>query len=82
MASSSHHTRQYVGLAIIIIAFIGGIIGWSWAALTVGPAETSAVPADSTQAMRGGTGMSDGIEREPERVVRMSPDARRPSRSA
>ena len=51
MASSPNRTRQYVGLAIIVIAFIGGIIGWSWAALTVEPAETSAAPADSTQAV-------------------------------
>lgn len=27
--------RQYAGLVIIVVAFVGGILGWSWAALSV-----------------------------------------------
>lgn len=35
MSASSRRIRQYVGLAIVVTAYVGGMIGWSWAALTV-----------------------------------------------
>lgn len=38
--------RQYVGLALIIIAYVGGIIGWSWATFTVDSKPSS---PDTTQ---------------------------------
>ena len=38
-------SRQYAGLAIVIIAYLGGIIGWSWAAFSVDSAPT---PPDTT----------------------------------
>lgn len=38
--------RQYLGLAVVLIAFVGGLIGWSWAAYTTmsepGAADTTA----------------------------------------
>ena len=57
-------SRQYAGLAFVIIAYVGGIIGWSWATLTVesGPTDpdttqtqvesppSEAEPAESTEA--------------------------------
>ena len=34
VSSSNRRTRQYVGLAVVLIAFVGGLLGWSWAAYT------------------------------------------------
>lgn len=45
MPDVDSRTRQYAGLAFVIVAYLGGIIGWSWAALTVDPAPT---PPDTT----------------------------------
>ncbi len=40
MSSSDPRLRQYVGLAVVLLAFVGGLVGWSWAAYTTmsGPA--------------------------------------------
>lgn len=32
---SSHRFRQYAGLALILVAYMGGMIGWTWAVQTV-----------------------------------------------
>lgn len=53
--------RQYVGLAIVLLAFVGGLLGWSWAAYTTmssgpeaadttsgGPAEPPVQTVDGT----------------------------------
>ncbi|WP_146109987.1 hypothetical protein [Salinibacter sp. 10B] len=41
MSDSTRRYRQYVGLALVIITYVGGIIGWSWAAVTVEPTPTA-----------------------------------------
>lgn len=38
VSDGSHRYRQYAGLALVIIAYVGGIIGWSCAVLQVRPA--------------------------------------------
>jgi len=43
---SSRRRRQYIGLAVVIIAYIGGIIGWSWAVSSLERAPDP--PSDST----------------------------------
>lgn len=35
VSDSSQRLRQYAGLAVVIVAFVGGIVGWSWAAFSV-----------------------------------------------
>lgn len=35
MSDSESRFRSYLGLALVIVAYVGGIIGWSCAALTV-----------------------------------------------
>lgn len=35
MSDADSRYRQYAGLALIILAYIGGIIGWSWATLSI-----------------------------------------------
>jgi hypothetical protein len=47
----SRRHRQYIGLAVVIITYVGGIIGWSWAVYTLdqtpdAPADTTAAPED------------------------------------
>lgn len=37
--------RRYAGLAIVILVYLGGILGWSWAVTTV---ESASTAADST----------------------------------
>jgi uncharacterized oligopeptide transporter (OPT) family protein len=44
----SRRHRQYLGLALVIIVYVGGIIGWSWAVYSLNrapdvPADTAAV---------------------------------------
>ena len=39
--------RQYAGLALVILAYVGGILGWSWAVWQI---ESSSPPADSARA--------------------------------
>lgn len=46
MSDVDSRSRQYAGLALIIIAYVGGIIGWSWATLTV---ESGPPGPDTTQ---------------------------------
>lgn len=29
--------RQYVGIAVVALAYLGGIVGWTWAVLHVAP---------------------------------------------
>ncbi|PSQ91571.1 MAG: hypothetical protein BRD30_03140 [Bacteroidetes bacterium QH_2_63_10] len=41
MPDSRKQLRQYVGLAVVIVSFFGGIIGWGWAALSVDSAPSS-----------------------------------------
>ena len=48
MSDRPHRLRQYAGLALVIIAYVGGIIGWSCAVLEVDNQSSSA--ADTTQA--------------------------------
>ena len=50
MSDRPHRLRQYAGLALVIIAYVGGIIGWSCAVLEVDNQFSSA--ADTTQAHR------------------------------
>lgn len=35
VSTSSRRVRQYVGLALVIFAYLGGIVGWTWAVQTV-----------------------------------------------
>lgn len=46
MSDVDSRSRQYAGLAFVIIAYVGGIIGWSWATLTV---ESGPTEPDTTQ---------------------------------
>lgn len=64
MPDSQLTPRQYAGLAFLLVAFIGGIIGWSWAALAV-DSEPSA--PDSAQTRIGGpsAAVSEGTDNEP-----------------
>jgi hypothetical protein len=39
--------RQYVGLALVILAYLGGIAGWTWAVQTVDADRSS--PGDTTE---------------------------------
>lgn len=43
---SSRRRRQYIGLAFVIIVYVGGIIGWSWAVSSLERAPDP--PSDST----------------------------------
>jgi len=45
-STSSRRLRQYVGLALVVLAYVGGIIGWTWAVQTVDPPPSA--PRDST----------------------------------
>jgi hypothetical protein len=46
VSDTDSRARQYAGLALVIIAYVGGIIGWSWATLTVDPDPAA---SDTTQ---------------------------------
>lgn len=35
VSDSNQRLRQYAGLAVVVVAFVGGIVGWSWAAFSV-----------------------------------------------
>jgi len=48
VSDGSRRYRQYAGLALVLIAYVGGIIGWSCAVVRV-DAESSG--ADSTQSV-------------------------------
>lgn len=37
MPDADSRYRQYAGLAFIILVYVAGLIGWSWATLTVEP---------------------------------------------
>ena len=50
MSDRPHRLRQYAGLALVITAYVGGIIGWSCAVLKVENQPSSS--ADTTQAHR------------------------------
>jgi hypothetical protein len=41
VADGPHPSRQYAGLALVVIAYVGGIIGWSCAVLDVSSPSTS-----------------------------------------
>ncbi|MFP4227726.1 MAG: DUF547 domain-containing protein [Salinivenus sp.] len=45
--AASRRYRQYAGLSIVLVAYLGGIVGWSWAAFS---AMDESAPADSSQA--------------------------------
>jgi len=49
VADGPHPFRQYAGLALVLIAYVGGIIGWSCAVLNVSSAPTSS-DADAARA--------------------------------
>lgn len=44
MSKHGRQYRQYLGLVVVLVAYVGGIIGWSWAAMGV---ESEPVPPDS-----------------------------------
>ncbi|MFB6249908.1 MAG: hypothetical protein ABEL97_15205 [Salinibacter sp.] len=46
-SSASRRVRQYVGLALVILAYLGGIVGWTWAVQTIDADRSS--PADTTE---------------------------------
>jgi len=46
IVSSPRRYRQYAGLALVLLAYLGGILGWAWAVQTVETDRT--VPADTT----------------------------------
>lgn len=48
MADGPHPYRQYAGFALVLVAYVGGIIGWSCAVLNVSSPSTS--DADPAQA--------------------------------
>lgn len=48
MSDADSRYRQYAGLAFVLVAYVGGIIGWSWATLTVAP-EPSAPDTTDTR---------------------------------
>lgn len=49
VSDGSHRYRQYAGLALVTIAYVGGIIGWSCAVLQVDARpSTDANPAETT----------------------------------
>ena len=49
VSNGSPRYRQYAGLALVIIAYVGGIIGWSCAVLQVDPQpSTDPEPAEAT----------------------------------
>lgn len=35
VSSSAHRIRQYAGIALVVVAYVGGILAWSWAVWTV-----------------------------------------------
>lgn len=41
MSDSNQRWRQYAGLAFVIVAYVGGIVGWSWAVFAVDPEPSS-----------------------------------------
>jgi hypothetical protein len=43
---ASRRLRQYAGLALVVLAFLGGILGWTWALQTVETDDES--PVDTT----------------------------------
>jgi len=48
--SSPRRLRRYAGLVLVVLAYLGGILGWAWAVQTVetdrpAPADTPAVEA-------------------------------------
>lgn len=48
VADAPHPTRQYAGLALVVIAYVGGIIGWSCAVLNASSPTTSG-PEDNVK---------------------------------
>ena len=48
MADGPHPSRQYAGLALVLIAYVGGIVGWSCAVLDVSSSPSS--DTDTAQA--------------------------------
>lgn len=51
-SSSARRVRQYVGLALVILAYLGGIVGWTWAVQTVDADRSS--PSDTTEVVTPG----------------------------
>lgn len=56
MSDGPHPYRQYVGLALVIIAYVGGIIGWSCAVRQVEERPSTAV--DTTPPYHSDTDLS------------------------
>jgi drug/metabolite transporter (DMT)-like permease len=54
VSSSSRRVRQYVGLALVILAYLGGSVGWTWAVQTVDA--DRAAPTDTTEVVVPGPG--------------------------
>jgi len=58
VAVSSRRFRQYAGLTFVLLAYLGGILGWTWAVQTVEtddarPADTTAVEAPAPDSVGG-----------------------------
>lgn len=49
VADGPHPSRQYAGLALVLVAYVGGIVGWSCAVLNVSsPSTSDAGPAQAS----------------------------------
>ena len=59
MSDTDQRLRQYAGLAVVIVAFLGGLVGWSWAVLSVeagpSPPDTTHTRVEPSQASLGPT---------------------------
>lgn len=54
VSDSPSRTRQYAGLAVVIVVYLGGIVGWSWAVTSLNseptPPDTVQTPPSSSEA--------------------------------
>ena len=56
----SRRHRQYIGLAVVILTYLGGIVGWSWAVYTLdSPADPSSDTTAVLQEVRSDTRYAD-----------------------
>lgn len=59
----SRRIRQYVGLALLVVAYVGGIIGWTWATLQIDKSEPA--PPDTTQVRTDSSQLSPPQQKDP-----------------
>jgi hypothetical protein len=56
----SRRHRQYIGLAVVILTYLGGIVGWSWAVYTLdSPADSASDTTAVLQEVRSDTRYAD-----------------------